>query len=205
METVYDFRMRIAPRWDVLAPLLQERAQKLGLTWPKNIKVLQFAKMYAVSLVGQQRVNASHLVTKFDVLAWTPPKEPLVAEHLSDFSALRVSLGVRQQKAWREANAGREIDFEALGPMLSGDGLVFTDAHASQRLTDIPYQPILRVMSAVASKKTRLNITHSDHIVEHLSVPADLSGFKLSHWRGDASYRLSHPHADLEIWVKPQA
>ncbi len=205
METVFNFCIRIAPRWDTLMPALKERAYLRGLVWPASIRTWQFANMYAVSLVGEQHVHSNHLTTKFDVLALDPPKEAPVVQHLGDFSELRVALGVKQQKLWKTANPGQDIDFDSLGPVLTGDGLVLVNAHASQNLIDIPYQAILQIMCAVASKKAQLKVTHSDHIVEHLAVPTQLTGFKLSHWRGDASYRLAHPHADLEVWAKPKS
>ena len=201
METVFDFRIRITPRWDVLIPIIKERVQQRGLVWPARIRPLQFAKIYALSLVGQQRIQSNQLSTQFNVLAWAPPKEPPVAEGLTDFSELRLPLSVRQQKVWKDTNAGHTIDFDTLAPVLTGDGLVLVDTHASQNLAGLPYQAILDVMFAVATKKTQLKVTHSDHIVEHLAVPTPLTDFKLSHWRGDASYRLSHASADLEVWA----
>ena len=48
----FQFRLNIAPAWEALMPMIAQRAQRLGIAWPSDLKPARFPRIYAAILSG---------------------------------------------------------------------------------------------------------------------------------------------------------
>lgn len=196
------FRLRIAPQWETILPLIQERVKQLGFVWPTGLKAARLPRVYALTLQGKH--NAEGTVGPVAAVLWEPPRERNAEPPFPSLAAVDQSFGLASKRALLEANPGRDLPVNALCLRLDGEGLFLphaSDGMPTQRVARIPLEAVVRTFYAVASGSQQLERAGADFIVDKFVAPPELDGLRVSRWRGDSSHRMSGAAVQMEIWM----
>ena len=196
------FRLRIAPQWEFILPLIQARVTQLQLKWPTGLKAARLPRVYALTLQGKQ--TAQGTAGPVQTLLWEPPRERPIEPPFPSFSAIRQSFGLACKKALADANPGRELPVDALCLCLDAQGLLLPTGGADmpeQRVASIPLEAVVQTFFGVAAESIALERAGADFIVDKFVTPPQLDGLRVSRWRGDASHRLANQSVQMEIWM----